>query len=176
MGLSAYSLSALGKQRTETTSALNAQASAETQIDGNQTVIESQSSEISDLQASASEIAASASANAAKADDVRKRELNVAGREKAVSARESSATSVEAVAESNAISDGTWTVGVDIKPDTYRTKEAVSAMCYWEITRSGTNGGDIVENDIVNGGRPTVTIRNGQDFKSERCGDWAKVS
>jgi hypothetical protein len=34
------------------------------------------------------------------------------------------------------ISDGTWTVGVDIEPATCRTKTAVPGGCYREITRS----------------------------------------
>lgn len=73
-----------------------------------------------------------------------------------------------------AMSDGVYVVGADLQPGTYRTVEPVS-NCYWEITKSGTNGGDIIANDNVDGGRPTVTLKAGQDFKSSRCGDWTKT-
>ena len=49
----------------------------------------------------------------------------------------------------SAFGDGTWTVGVDIAPGTYRTEHAVtSGMCYWGIYRSGTNGAVIIANDV----------------------------
>lgn len=76
------------------------------------------------------------------------------------------------------IKDGKWTVGVDFPPGTYRTTAEVSSGCYWEITKSGTNGssiGDIVANDLPGGGRPSVTLEVGQDFKTGRCGTWALV-
>ncbi len=73
-----------------------------------------------------------------------------------------------------AISDGVWTVGVDIAPGTYRVIEAVVSECYWAIYQSGTNQEEIVANAIVEGGRPTVTLRKGQDFETG-CGDWTKV-
>jgi len=69
------------------------------------------------------------------------------------------------------IDNGTWTVGVDIEPGSYRTAEAVTSSCYWAIYRSGSNGGDIIENDIVEGGFPSVTLKVGQDFRNS-CGVW----
>jgi hypothetical protein len=77
------------------------------------------------------------------------------------------------------IRDGRWTVGVDIPPGKYRTTAEVAPDCYWEITKTGTNGssvGDIIANDIPGGGRPSVTLQVGQDFQSSRCGTWALVS
>jgi len=73
------------------------------------------------------------------------------------------------------IEDGTWTVGGDFPPGTYRTAEAVGSTCYWAITKSGTNGNEIISNDIPGGGKPTVTLKAGQDFSSQRCGTWVKV-
>jgi hypothetical protein len=72
------------------------------------------------------------------------------------------------------VEDGTWTVGLDIKPGKYRTVGTVSD-CYWSITKDGSNGDDIVANDIVTGGRPSVTVKSGQIFTSDRCGPWQKV-
>lgn len=70
------------------------------------------------------------------------------------------------------ISEGSWTVGRDIKPGTYTTIETVGDSCYWKISTSGSNGDDIIANDIVTGGRPTVTLSEGHDFQTSRCGTW----
>lgn len=72
------------------------------------------------------------------------------------------------------IEDGVWLVGVDFPAGTYRTTEAVS-NCYWGVYKAGTNQADILDNDIVDGGRPTVVLKKGQEFKSSRCGTWTKV-
>ena len=72
------------------------------------------------------------------------------------------------------IEEGTWTVGEDFPAGTYKLQTAVTSTCYWGIYKSGTNQGTIIENDIVTGGRPTVTLKRGQDFESS-CGTWVKV-
>lgn len=107
--------------------------------------------------------------------DLREREQAATDREAAVSAREQAVTATEQRIIDTTILEGTWTVGRDIEPGTYATREAVSSgNCYWAIYVSGTNGGNIVENDIVTGGVPTVTLSQGQDFTSNRCGSWVK--
>lgn len=69
--------------------------------------------------------------------------------------------------------EGVYTVGLDIKPGTYRVTEPVTgADCYWSITKTGSNGSNIIQNAIVEGGYPTVTLKRGQDFESVRCGSW----
>jgi hypothetical protein len=73
------------------------------------------------------------------------------------------------------IKDGTWVVGSDIGTGTYKVTAAVTSRCYWEIDRSGTNGSDIIDNDIPGGGLPQVTLSVGQDFKSSNCGTWTKI-
>ncbi|GAB3262787.1 hypothetical protein [Arthrobacter pigmenti] len=88
--------------------------------------------------------------------------------------REKAVAGAEAEKAKNTISEGTWTVGVDVEPGTYRTTDNVRSSCYWGIYVSGTNSEDIVSNDIPGGGRPTVTLSEGQDFTSSRCGSWAK--
>lgn len=76
------------------------------------------------------------------------------------------------------IEDGTWVVGEDVPAGTYKVTEPIAdpgvGGCYWAITKSGSNGGDIVQNDIPAGGRPKVVLRKGQDFSTQRCGTWAK--
>lgn len=71
------------------------------------------------------------------------------------------------------IREGTWMVGEDVKPGRYRSMNEISpeASCYWEITKSG----DIIDNDLPTGGRATVTLVKGQQFKTERCGEWVKT-
>lgn len=73
------------------------------------------------------------------------------------------------------IEEGTWVVGLDIPAGTYRSLEAVSSRCYWSITRTGSNGADIIQNDIPGGGRPMVTLKKGHDFTTRRCGEWGKA-
>ncbi|MCZ2857629.1 hypothetical protein [Blastococcus sp. VKM Ac-2987] len=91
-----------------------------------------------------------------------------------VAAREQAVAQVERQIAATSIGVGTWTVGVDVEPGTYRTSEPVLGDCYWGIYASGTNGSDIIENDIVQGGFPTVTLREGQDFENNRCGTFVK--
>jgi hypothetical protein len=108
-------------------------------------------------------------------DRVQASEDAVKKREEAVKQREDAATQTEKVQAQNTIHEGNWAVGVDIQPGTYRATAAVSGSCYWAIN-SDANGRNIVANDIVTGGRPTVTLSGGQYFTTQRCGDWAKVS
>jgi hypothetical protein len=46
--------------------------------------------------------------------------------------------------------------------------------CYWGIYKSGANGSDIIDNHI-GGGNLRITLKAGQDFRTERCGTWTKT-
>lgn len=94
--------------------------------------------------------------------------------EAALKKREEAVTGAEKAKAANTIKEGTWTVGVDVEPGTYRANADVTSGCYWGIYRTGSNGSDIIDNDIVSGGRPSVTLSAGQDFKTSRCGTWSK--
>ena len=87
--------------------------------------------------------------------------------------REAAITASEKAVAATQIKDGMWTVGTDVEPGTYRTASEITSTCYWGIYRTGSNGADIIQNDIVQGGFPTVTLKAGQDFKSD-CGVWNK--
>ena len=106
--------------------------------------------------------------------DVKTAEAAVKSAEAAVKTREEAVTGAEKAKAANTISEGTWTVGVDVEPGSYRANENVTSGCYWGIYRTGSNGSDIIDNDIVTGGRPSVVLSAGQDFKSSRCGTWSK--
>lgn len=119
-----------------------------------------------DLEKKVSNLESEAAAVEQQAADLKDQAAAVAEREVAVSKTEDQIAA-------NTISEGIWTVGVDIKPGTYRTKES-PYDCYWAIYTSGTNQGDIIQNDLVDGGRPTVTLKEGQDFETSGCGEWIK--
>jgi hypothetical protein len=73
------------------------------------------------------------------------------------------------------IADGTGTVGVDIPAGVYRTTNAGSD-CFWEIRKSGTTGtGGIVGNQL-GAGLWTIKLRAGQDFETDGCGSWTKIT
>ena len=85
--------------------------------------------------------------------------------------REKAVGIAEKKAAETSITEGVWLVGEDIKAGRYRTVDPVdSGSCYWKIHK----GGDIIDNEIVTGGRPTVTLKDGQEFTTQRCGTWAK--
>ena len=107
-------------------------------------------------------------ARAEELDAARVELLDLAGdleeREKAVGLAEEKAAA-------NSITEGVWLVGEDIKAGTYKLREAFTGdLCYWEISK----GDRIVKNDIVTGGRPTVTLQNGQEFTTKGCGAWGR--
>jgi hypothetical protein len=52
---------------------------------------------------------------------------------------------------------------------TYRS-DGASADCYWAIINTGSNGPDIIENDLPGGGRPQVALEEGHDLTTARCG------
>jgi hypothetical protein len=65
---------------------------------------------------------------------------------------------------------GTWIVGTDIPPGTYRSAQFVNG-CYW-ARLSGFGGSDIIENEFTFV-HQIVTINPGDvGFESRRCGTW----
>ena len=73
------------------------------------------------------------------------------------------------------IEEGTWVVGEDFPAGTYRTTARVAEGCYWQVSRGGSNGQDILANAIETGGRPRVRLRRGQEFETAGCGAWARA-
>lgn len=72
------------------------------------------------------------------------------------------------------IQDGTWTIGTDKPAGVYRSS-GPEEFCYWAILKTGSNGNDIIANDLPRGGHPQVTLKKGQDFETDNCGTWTKV-
>jgi len=68
--------------------------------------------------------------------------------------------------------DGTFRVGADIPPGTYRAVNT-SGGCYWErLSGFSGNFGDVIANDFTDG--PDVVTISPTDvgFSSQRCGTW----
>jgi hypothetical protein len=68
-------------------------------------------------------------------DAVAAREAELDEREAALDVFEAAVTNAEEEAAANEITDGVWTVGVDVSAGTYAAQD-VSADCYWAITRT----------------------------------------
>jgi hypothetical protein len=109
-----------------------------------------------------------------RAAELQAREQAVAAAEQSVAKREQAVAAAEQRVASDSIGEGTWTVGVDVQPGTYRTRKPVGADCYWGLYRSGSNGRDIISNGIPGGGFPTVQLNVGQEFLNNRCGTFVK--
>lgn len=74
------------------------------------------------------------------------------------------------------IDEGSWLVPDDIPAGRYRMDAPPeNGDCYWAIYKAGTNQDDIIANDIVTGGRATVTLKKGQEFATQDCGTWTKA-
>lgn len=77
-------------------------------------------------------------------------------------------------------SDGRWLVGEDIAPGTYQVSEEIATseigLCGWNITTDIERSfAETLDSDLVDEGRPTVTLEVGNQFKTTGCGDWAPV-
>lgn len=75
--------------------------------------------------------------------------------------------------------DGTYTVGQDIEPGTYRTSgpaDSTFPNCYWARLKDTSGDLDaILANSNVKG-QTTVTIRSGDGaFETNGCEKWSKV-
>jgi hypothetical protein len=90
-----------------------------------------------------------------------------------------SATSATSQGPLSSFGDGTWQVGVDIMPGTYKTVVPPNSMgCYWERDKNLSGGVNaIIANDISNtGAHVTVTIlKTDKGFVSRGCGTWSRA-
>ena len=69
--------------------------------------------------------------------------------------------------------DGTYEVGVDVKPGTYVSPPPADS-CYWARMKAGDGIDNIIDNNN-NEGQSVVTIRSGDKFfESSGCSDWTR--
>lgn len=70
--------------------------------------------------------------------------------------------------------DGTWIVGVDIEPWTYRTKGGEN--CYWErLSGFGSTFEEIIANESVTGQSVVTILPDDKGFTTRSCGTWTKL-
>lgn len=70
--------------------------------------------------------------------------------------------------------DGTYIVGVDIAPGTWRASGA--SRCYWARLNGFGGTRNIIANDNPAGATAVVTIAAGdKGFETARCGTWTKI-
>jgi hypothetical protein len=72
--------------------------------------------------------------------------------------------------------DGTFLVGSDVKPGTYRSRpaEGGGGLCYW-ARLADTAGGDIIANELGKGSQIVTIKATDKAFKTNGCEDWTKV-
>lgn len=88
--------------------------------------------------------------------------------------REEDVSAEELEIEANTIpGSGTYLVGDDIQPGTYRMTLDGSSSCYW-ARLAGLSGelGDIITNDNVSGQAFVTIAETDVAFETSRCGEW----
>ncbi|WP_329178420.1 hypothetical protein [Streptomyces sp. NBC_01477] len=69
--------------------------------------------------------------------------------------------------------DGTFQVGTDIQPGTYKTSGNADGMCYWERAKDAKGEVDsILANDNVTGSSYVTIKKTDKIFKTTDCKDW----
>lgn len=108
------------------------------------------------------------------AEDVQRQQDQLKKDQAAVAKREAAVASAEKAQKANSFDNGTFVVGMDIQPGTYRTSGGDG--CYWARLSDLSGSTDsIVANDNVSG-QTTVTIAaTDKGFESDRCDTWTKV-
>ena len=74
--------------------------------------------------------------------------------------------------------EGTYEIGVDAKPGRYKTQVPESSPgCYWARMKDDSGGlSSIIANDNVSpGALVSITVKQGEFFKSDGCGTWTMV-
>jgi hypothetical protein len=73
--------------------------------------------------------------------------------------------------------DGSYEVGKDIKPGTYRTTGNTDGMCHWERAKDASGEKDsLIANGNVTGTSYVTVKATDKLFKSSGCKDWTKTS
>jgi hypothetical protein len=80
---------------------------------------------------------------------------------------------------SASIGEGTWEVGVDVKPGKYKTAGALQTglgLCYWHTATDDTNLTIVAQGVVDKPNEPgRVTLKKGQFFKTTGCEPWVSV-
>lgn len=72
--------------------------------------------------------------------------------------------------------DGTFAVGDEVKPGTYRSDGPVAGSCYWARLRSLAAGpDDIIANGNSEGPVTVKVLKSDEGFETHGCQDWERV-
>lgn len=72
--------------------------------------------------------------------------------------------------------DGTFQVGSDVKPGTYRSTDNTDGLCYWERAKDSSGELDsLIANDNVMGNAYVTIKASDKIFKSKGCNGWEAV-
>ncbi|WP_371330039.1 hypothetical protein [Streptomyces sp. TP-A0356] len=72
--------------------------------------------------------------------------------------------------------DGSYVVGRDVRPGTYRTTGNTDGLCYWERAKDASGGADsLIANDNVTGTSYVTVKATDKVFRSSGCKDWQAV-
>ncbi|KJL37091.1 hypothetical protein RR49_01203 [Microbacterium ginsengisoli] len=120
-------------------------------------------------------LAAARNSAAQKDADIAAREADLKAREDAVSQREAAVSATEQKIAENSFSGGVYVVGTDVAAGTYRTGQIDSGLCYYAWKAGTDSDSRILDNNVVQEGAATATLREGQVFESSGCGTWTKL-
>ena len=84
-------------------------------------------------------------------------------------------TAIPTTTAPKGLRDGTFIVGTDVEPGTYRGSS--TGRCYWARLRNFTGRGDILANDYVSAPGAVIVTIDASDagFKSSDCGRWERI-
>ena len=83
-------------------------------------------------------------------------------------------TAIPTTTAPQGLRDGTFVVGTDVEPGTYRS--ASTGKCYWARLSNFNGDDDIISNEFVSSGPAIVTIAAGDvGFKSQGCSRWERI-
>lgn len=92
---------------------------------------------------------------------------------KELNEREASVSAAEVEKSEREFGGGLHTVGKTVSPGTYMTN-VTSGFCYYAWKNGTASGAGIIDNNIVEEGPATVTLRDGEVFESSGCGTWTR--
>lgn len=76
--------------------------------------------------------------------------------------------------------EGTFQVGDEVKPGTYRTdgpaNSGASDTCYWERAKNASGEPESIISNGITAGPARVDIKEGEIFKSQGCQEWKLVT
>lgn len=88
----------------------------------------------------------------------------------------SASSEAEPVGPATSFTDGTFLVGTDVEPGTYKTPgDDLGLGCYWERAADDTGSMDAIIANNYSTGPDRVTVASGEVFKTSGGCDWKLV-